>query len=72
MAQNTKNMQVNKYATRALMPSVVGILAVAELKELMSTRNRPTNKFILNIECERGIDDCFYLLFTVQGSGQAV
>ena len=29
------------------MPSVVGILAVAELKELMSTRNRPTNKFIL-------------------------
>ena len=31
------------------MPSVVGILAVAELKELMSTRNRPTNKFILTV-----------------------
>ena len=47
MAQNTKNMQVNKYATRALIPSVVGILPVAELNELTNTRKRPTNKFIL-------------------------
>lgn len=46
------------------MPSVVGILAVAELKELISTRNRPTNKFILledNVVEIKKDFSCFYL-----------
>ena len=47
MAPNTKKMQVKRYATRALIPSELGILEVTELKELISTRKSPTSRFNL-------------------------
>ena len=47
MAPNTKKMQVKRYATRALIPSELGILEVTLLKELISTRKSPTRRFNL-------------------------
>ena len=47
MAPKTKKMQVKRYATRALIPSELGILEVTELKELISTRKSPTSRFNL-------------------------
>ena len=65
MAPNTKKMQVKRYATRALIPSELGILEVTELKELISTRKSPTSRFnLVKDRSSKGMfDSAFDLIF---------